>query len=1249
MVYECLTEEMYGGEAHLIGMRLCQLCLRSKHAVRHNAVAAKEHVPMRLGQLQALVDELRAPVRAPVSPGVFGRSFHDIDTAKLERVGAEDRKRVFWLSSYDPVTRLPFAKDVSHLQNLHDALLASKNYERAEVILKGAHLLLGPGELFVLLVNKHVEALSASASLNEVEQFISRVQRQCLFEPNGRTLALLIARDVSCAARFVAKARERHILKQTLQHVALLSPDGLSAILKSAECAIPGELKAAHSDETPDKPAYFVDSSMAPTLDTGAVQLKLVDTFAMKVIRHALLGLERETLDEPELDGEEHLLHRSGPKHNYHAIYRQLPLEERARFSEALDVVNEPRQKRLELRGLDGAREKWKHEFDEMQQRGGLTLSKLLNAQLYRWYAEMLPLVKEEVAKCKAQLEDPREAWRDKARAAYAPYLVLLPPKKLCVVTILELLKLNSTGGIVDGMRAARAVIAVGRAVELEYRAQQLLKTEKRYARLPKQWRRVLSKQTDAEWDSALLAKLGLVLTSVLLHVAKVPVKGTDPSGKVVEGRQAAFFHTFQIVQGQKLGVIRLHRTLALQLGASTANLVQPQLLPMLVPPREWTLCNLGGYLYAHTSMVRVKDLAETVAYLKAALEQHTLGDVYKGLNVLGATPWTVNARILELVSRCWNTGEAFLDIPPVLEKPNLPPRLAPNADPGDKAEYQRKVRVALNEAASMRSQRCDINYKLEIARAFVGEKMYFPHSVDFRGRAYPVPPHFNHLGNDLTRLLFLFWEGRPLGKRGLEWLKIHLANLYGMDKVPLADRVRFAEEHLADVRALAREPLRHRWWAAGDKPWQVLGACMELADALALEDPEAFVSHLPVHQDGTCNGLQHYAALGGDVEGARQVNLVPSDRPQDVYAFVAGLVEKRLAEAAATDERARFLVGKIGRKVVKQTVMTNVYGVTYVGAVAQIEKQVAGLFGRDEQRQATLHARYLTGVVFGCIRELFHGAHLIQEWLGECARRISKLVRVDEAHGAKPNHLSSVIWTTPLGLPCVQPYRATKQQVVATSLQDIVISDPFGATQVDARKQQTAFPPNFVHSLDATHMLMTAAACGDAGLTFALVHDSYWTHAADVDRMNVCIRNEFVRLHQDNLVAKLRSEFERRYKGFLQVVSIPADHPAAAEIRTVRRDLAKQLGRTLTVADEVHLEKRRQELLQSLDPAQQQLGRDMTNTVSVVEQLDVAPVAVSPSSRNAFQILVPLRFPEVPQSGALDVAVVRDSPYFFL
>ena len=73
---------------------------------------------------------------------------------------------------------------------------------------------------------------------------------------------------------------------------------------------------------------------------------------------------------------------------------------------------------------------------------------------------------------------------------------------------------------------------------------------------------------------------------------------------------------------------------------------------------------------------------------------------------------------------------------------------------------------------------------------------------------------------------------------------------------------------------------------------------------------------------------------------------------------------------------------------------------------------------------------------------------------------------------------MTSVIWTTPLGLPIVQPYRQEKRKQIMTALQTVYLSDPNSPAAVNSMKQATAFPPNFVHSLDATHMMLTALEC---------------------------------------------------------------------------------------------------------------------------------------------------------------------------
>ena len=92
--------------------------------------------------------------------------------------------------------------------------------------------------------------------------------------------------------------------------------------------------------------------------------------------------------------------------------------------------------------------------------------------------------------------------------------------------------------------------------------------------------------------------------------------------------------------------------------------------------------------------------------------------------------------------------------------------------------------------------------------------------------------------------------------------------------------------------------------------------------------------------------------------------------------------------------------------------------------------------------------------------------------------------------------------WITPLGLPVMQPYRKDGFHAIKTVAQRLTLQVDDDSLPVSPRKQRSAFPPNFVHSLDATHMMMTAMKMQAMNLQFAAVHDSYWTHACDVDVM---------------------------------------------------------------------------------------------------------------------------------------------------
>lgn len=72
------------------------------------------------------------------------------------------------------------------------------------------------------------------------------------------------------------------------------------------------------------------------------------------------------------------------------------------------------------------------------------------------------------------------------------------------------------------------------------------------------------------------------------------------------------------------------------------------------------------------------------------------------------------------------------------------------------------------------------------------------------------------------------------------------------------------------------------------------------------------------------------------------------------------------------------------------------------------------------------------------------------------------------------------------MGLPVVQPYRTKgkQTQTVVTALQNVMlVKEENDSLPVNTRKQRTAFPPNYVHSLDSTHMMLTALQCHEAGM----------------------------------------------------------------------------------------------------------------------------------------------------------------------
>ncbi|KAF9616564.1 hypothetical protein IFM89_030331 [Coptis chinensis] len=747
-----------------------------------------------------------------------------------------------------------------------------------------------------------------------------------------------------------------------------------------------------------------------------------------------------------------------------------------------------------------------------------------------------------------------------KNRAAYAPQFDLLPADMMALITMHKLMGLLMTGGEHGCARVVQASLQVGEAIEQEVRIYRFLektkkkkdkdkkveegdtdadavakeqeKLRKRVTTLMKkqklhQVRQIVRRQDDLKpWGQAAQAKVGSRLIELLLQTAYIqpPV---DQIADTPPDIRPAFSHSLKTVSkdGQKssrrFGVIECDPLVRQGLEKTARHMVIPY-MPMLVPPINWTGYEKGGYLFLPSYVMRTHGAKQQRQALKWTPKKQ-LEPVFEALNTLGNTKWRINKRVLGVIDRIWASGGRLADL---VDRDDVPLPVEPDTE--DEAELKRwrwKVKDAKKENSERHSQRCDIELKLSVARKMKDESgFYYPHSVDFRGRAYPMHPYLNHLGSDLCRGALEFAEGRPLGKSGLRWLKIHIANLYagGVDKLSYDGRVSFTENHLDDIFDSADRPLEgKRWWLEAEDPFQCLAACINLSEALRSSSPETTISYMPVHQDGSCNGLQHYAALGRDKLGATAVNLVAGDKPADVYSGIAARVLEIMQQDAKRDPtndadalRARLLVNQVNRKLVKQTVMTSVYGVTYIGAREQIKKRLKER-GVIDDAELFGSACYAAKVTLTALGEMFQAARGIMSWLGECAKVI-----------ASENH--PVRWTTPLGLPVVQPYRKLGRHLIKTSLQVLTLQRE--TDKVMVKRQRTAFPPNFVHSLDGSHMMMTAIACKKAGLNFAGVHDSYWTHACDVDEMNRILREKFVELYERPILENLLESFQQSF-----------------------------------------------------------------------------------------------------------------------
>ncbi len=557
-----------------------------------------------------------------------------------------------------------------------------------------------------------------------------------------------------------------------------------------------------------------------------------------------------------------------------------------------------------------------------------------------------------------------------------------------------------------------------------------------------------------------------------------------------------------------------------------------PIKLPMVHPPLRWADTSSGGYLtdiFKNVYVIRTFDKA----YIES-LESVELSEFYRAINSVQETAYSINTAVLDVAQWAWDSdiliGKEGKEVVPKkteLELPEYPKGYGDDLkrckleDPAVYKKWQRSVARTYDKNKRMVSKRIAADSTLKIAQQFRDEKViYFPHNADFRGRIYPIPNYLTPQGNDLSKGLLQFAEGVPLGEDGAYWLHVHAANCWGVDKVSNDERVLWTEDKLEYILESAMNPKDGNcFWMEADKPLSALAVAFELLRYQVHGDE--MVSHLPIPMDGSCNGLQHFSAMLQDSVGAKATNLAPGDMPSDIYQEVADLVVQQVhKDALAGNPVAIIWEGHITRSTVKQPVMTLPYGATINGMREQVldwlNKEHPNLF---DTRHTWESAGYMAGITQKAINKVVVAAQAAMKYLKDVAKVLSK-------------HDLPVTWNTQIGFPVLQHYKQFdsvqhEMHIRGKRTRFHLQKDSF---KLDKRRQALGIAPNFVHSLDSSHLMLTVLECVANDITsFSMVHDSYATHAANTSVLHACIREAFVDMHETDVLRTFHAELKKQ------------------------------------------------------------------------------------------------------------------------
>ena len=516
------------------------------------------------------------------------------------------------------------------------------------------------------------------------------------------------------------------------------------------------------------------------------------------------------------------------------------------------------------------------------------------------------------------------------------------------------------------------------------------------------------------------------------------------------------------------------------------AELFSPLAWPMLIPPNDWTTDGKhGGYIL--NEVMRGYDMVRRGNPYRIQGEQPVAF-----LNKIQRIPFTLNRFTVSVARTLQERQIQVGKFIPIVEipLPPKPPDIATNAEA--RHDYRRRAAEVCNINSQAFKKSCRTRMTMNAVERFKDiEKWYLPWSLDYRGRAYPIPAFLTPQDTDFGKSLLKFYDQAFMTPEAEQWLAFQVAtNGYGLDKATMSERMEWTLNNHDLITRIAQDPIGNlSEWEGADSPWTFLSACDEYYHCVIKCDRH--YTNLPVAVDATCSGLQILAGLARDANTAKLVNVLPSDRPQDAYKVVA---------ETCIDSIPEHIKPHWDRKCTKRTCLTIPYNAKPFSNRSYIKDALTDKGVEIDKDDLTV----IVNAVRDAMNVVVPGPMRVMKWIES------------EVAAAIDRGCDKLTWVTPSGFVVTQ--KLMKKNVKMVELQllgrcQIKVAD--GDTeQVDKNHHKNATAPNLIHSLDACILVLSTLRF-DAPI--ALIHDSVLCRATDMSTLNRLVRETYMHLFAEH------------------------------------------------------------------------------------------------------------------------------------